>query len=151
MKILRKLLGLLGALVVLSGCLMAGACNNDFSSVDNREDGILLFELYRKDALGLASRIETYELDEKTPNKEVEWTYNGKEYVFQIYRKMPDGGRLQYLGDDKLIVQYFWEGWEVDYLSKPGQYKVRVKIPADHQFIKPYTAVLTVTIREIDN
>ena len=50
-----------------------------------------------------------------------------------------------------MIVQYFWEGWEVDYLSKPGQYKVRVKIPADHQFIKPYTAVLTVTIREIDN
>lgn len=45
MKILRKLLGLLGALVVLSGCLTAGACNNDFSSVDNREDGILLFDL----------------------------------------------------------------------------------------------------------
>ena len=89
MKILRKLLGLLGALVLLSGCLMTGACNNDCSSVDNREDGILLFDLLPNGWRGPASTIATYELDAQHNKESISREYDGEEYWFIISKKRP--------------------------------------------------------------
>ena len=156
MKILRKLLGLLGALVVLSGCLTAGACNNDFSSVDNREDGILLFDLLPNGWRGPASTIATYELDAQHNKESISRENDGEEYWFIISKKTPDGGRHEYFDEDRLEPCYYYKDFEgkqkiVGCLSVPGVYEVTVEIPATHSYLKPYTAVLTVTIREIDN
>ena len=109
---MRKLLGLLGALVVLSGCLTAGACNNDFSSVDNREDGILLFDLLPNGWRGPASTIATYELDAQHNKESISREYDGEEYWFLIYRKMPDGGRCEYFDEDRLESCYYYKDFD---------------------------------------
>ena len=156
MKALRKLLGIFGILILLCECLIGCSCNNDCASVDNREDGILLFDLLPNEWRGPASTIATYELDAQHNKKSITREYDGEEYWFIISKKTPDGGRHEYFDEDRLEPCYYYKDFEgnqkiVGCLSVPGVYEVTVEIPATHSYLKPYTAVLTVTIRDIEN
>ena len=121
MKALRKLLGIVGILILLCECLIGCSWNNDYSSVDNREDGILLFDLLPNGWRGPTSTIATYELDSQHNKKSITREYDGEEYWFIISKKMPDGGRCEYFDKDRLEPCYCYKDFE-ELLSIRGMF-----------------------------